>query len=144
VWNLLRETTLVLRANAQISDRPLLAMEQFSIGGMQSVRGYRENQLLRDNGIFGSAEVRVPVWLAKDKTPVVSLAPFFDVGDGWNADHLDKSYQTIYSSGIGLLVNATRHAQVTLYWGHPFVNFHEEKTSFQDYGFHFAVSINFL
>jgi hemolysin activation/secretion protein len=143
-WNLLRETTLVLRANAQISDRPLLAEEQFSIGGMQSVRGYRENQLLRDNGVFGSAEVRVPVWLAKDKTPMVSLAPFFDVGDGWNAENIDKSYQTIYSTGIGLLVNATRHAQVTLYWGHPFVNFHEEKTSLQDYGFHLAVSINFL
>jgi hemolysin activation/secretion protein len=143
-WNTLRETTLVLRMNAQISDRPLLALEQFSIGGMQSVRGYRENQLLRDNGVFASAEVRVPIWLAKDKTPIVSLAPFFDVGDGWNAESIDKSYQTIYSAGIGLLVNATRRAQVTIYWGHPFVDFHEEKVSLQDYGLHFAVSINFL
>jgi hemolysin activation/secretion protein len=143
-WNLLRETTLVLRANAQLSDRPLLALEQFSIGGMQSVRGYRENQLLRDDGVFASAEVRIPIWLKKDKTPVVSIAPFFDWGDGWNADTNDKSYQAIYSAGVGLLVNATQHAQITIYWGHPFVNFHEEKQSLQDYGFHFAISINAL
>ena len=141
-WNMLRETTLVLRANAQISNRPLLALEQFSIGGMQSVRGYRENQLLRDDGVFASAEVRVPVWLAKDKTPIVSIASFLDWGDGWNSDSVDKSYQAIYSAGVGLLVNATRHAQVTLYWGHPFVNFHEAKDSLQDYGLHFAISIN--
>jgi hemolysin activation/secretion protein len=141
-WNILRETTLVLRVNAQLSDRPLLSLEQFSIGGMQSVRGYRENQLLRDDGVFGSAEVRVPLWLAKDKTPIVSFAPFFDCADGWNSDKLNKSYQTIYSSGVGLLVNATKHAQITVYWGHPFVNFHEEKVSLQDYGLHFAVSIN--
>jgi hemolysin activation/secretion protein len=143
-WNALRETTLVLRANAQISNRALLSLEQFSIGGMQSVRGYRENQLLRDDGVFASAEVRIPVWLAKDKTPIVSVAPFFDWGDGWNADSNDRSYQAIYSAGVGLLVNATRHAQVTIYWGHPFVNFHEQKESLQDYGLHFAISINAL
>jgi hemolysin activation/secretion protein len=141
-WNLLRETLLVLRVNAQLSDRPLLALEQFSIGGMQSVRGYRENQLLRDDGVFASAEVRVPVWLAKDKTPIVSVAPFFDFGDGWDSDSADKDYQAIYSVGVGLLVNATKHAQIAIYWGHPFVNFHEEKTSLQDYGFHFTVSVN--
>jgi hemolysin activation/secretion protein len=143
-WNLLRETTLVLRVNAQLSDRPLLSIEQFSIGGMQSVRGYRENQLLRDDGIFASAETRVPIWMAKDKSPIVSLASFFDFGDGWNSDRVNKSYQSIYSAGAGLLINATKHAQVTLYWGHPFVNFHEPKASLQDYGIHFVVSINAL
>jgi hemolysin activation/secretion protein len=141
-WNILRETTLVLRANAQLSNKALLSLEQFSIGGMQSVRGYRENQLLRDEGVFASVEARVPVWLAKDKTPIVSLAPFFDFGDGWNSDKLNKDYQTIYSAGVGVLVNATRHAQVTVYWGHPFVDLHDPKTSLQDYGLHFAVSIN--
>ena len=141
-WNVLRETTVVLRANAQLANKPLLSLEQFSIGGMQSVRGYRENQLLRDEGVFASAELRIPLWLAKDKTPLVSLAPFFDWGSGWNAGKADDNYQSIYSAGVGLLVNATRHTQVTLYWGHPFVNLHEEKASLQDYGLHFAISIN--
>ena len=141
-WNLLRETLLVLRVNAQLSDEPLLSLEQFSIGGMQSVRGYRENQLLRDNGVFASAELRIPIWLAKDKTPIISIAPFFDWGAGWNVNKIDDNYLPIYSAGVGLLINATRHAQVIFYWGHPFVDFHENKTSLQDYGIHFAVSIN--
>lgn len=141
-WNVLRETTLVLRANAQLANRLLLSLEQFSIGGMQSVRGYRENQLLRDEGVFASAELRIPLWLAKDRTPLVSVAPFFDWGGGWNAGKSDDNYQSIYSAGVGLLVNATRHTQVTVYWGHPFVNLHEEKVSLQDYGLHFAISIN--
>ena len=37
---------------------------------------------------------------------------------------------------------ATKHAQLTLYWGHPFVDLSEKKVSLQDYGLHFAVSIN--
>ena len=141
-WNILRETLVVLRVNAQLSDEPLLSLEQFSLGGMQSVRGYRENQLLRDNGVFASAEVRIPLWLAKDKTPIISLAPFFDWGGGWNVNKVDDNYETIYSAGLGLLVNATKHAQLTLYWGHPFVDLSEKKVSLQDYGLHFAVSIN--
>jgi hemolysin activation/secretion protein len=141
-WNLLRETLVVVRANAQLSDEPLLSLEQFSIGGMQSVRGYRENQLLRDNGVFASIEVRIPLWLGKDKTPIVSLAPFFDFGGGWNVNKVDDNYTTIYSAGLGLLVNATKHAQATIYWGHPFVDFHEKNVSLQDDGLHFAISIN--
>jgi len=143
-WNLLRETLLVLRVNGQLSDEPLLSLEQFSIGGMQSVRGYRENQLLRDNGVLASAELRVPVWLAKDKSPIVSIAPFFDWGSGWNVNKVGDNYLTVYSAGVGLLVNATRHAQATIYWGHPFVDFNEKKVSLQDYGLHFAISINAL
>ena len=141
-WNLLRESVLVLRVNAQLSDEPLLSLEQFSIGGMQSVRGYRENQLLRDNGVFASAELRIPIWLAKDKTPLVSLAPFFDFGSGWNVNKVEDNNETIASVGLGVLVNATRHAQLTLYWGHPLIDLAEKKVSLQDYGLHFTLSIN--
>ena len=140
--NTLRETLLVVRANGQIADEPLLSLEQFSLGGMQSVRGYRENQLLRDNGLLASAELRVPVWLAKDKTPIVFVAPFFDFGAGWNANARSESKETIYSAGVGLIVNPSRHAQATLYWGHAFVDFKQNKDSLQDYGIHFAVSFN--
>jgi hemolysin activation/secretion protein len=138
----LRESLLVLRLNAQFSDEPLLALEQFSLGGAQSVRGYRENQLLRDDGVFASAELRVPVWLAVDKTPIVAIAPFFDFGAGWNINKVDDQYRTIYSAGVGVLVNATRHAQIFVYWGHPFVELNQTHTSLQDDGWHIVVSLN--
>jgi hemolysin activation/secretion protein len=139
---LLRESLLVLRTNVQLSDEPLLALEQFSLGGAQSVRGYRENQLLRDNGIFASAELRVPLWLAADKSPVVALAPFLDYGVGWNVNKIETQSRDIYSAGVGLLIHATQHAQVSVYWGHPFINLHNGRTSLQDDGWHITVSLN--
>jgi hemolysin activation/secretion protein len=143
-WNILRETTLIARANAQLTDEPLLALEQFSLGGVQSVRGYRENQLLRDNGVFGSVELRVPVWMRADKTPIVTIAPFFDIGTGWNtvSDDADDASETICSAGLGLLVNVNKHVQASIYWGHPFKDLITTRDSLQDYGIHFSISVN--
>lgn len=142
VKRLFRESTVVLRGNVQLADETLLPLEQFSLGGAQSVRGYRENQILRDSGGFVSAEMRIPVWLAADNSPVVSLAPFFDWGIGWNENKVDDQFRTLYSAGVGVLVKATQHAQVSVYWGHPFENFKNPRTSLQDDGWHISVSIN--
>jgi len=144
VWNSLRESLLVVRANAQFSDEPLLALEQFSLGGSQTVRGFRENQLLRDNGFFGSVEWRIPIWMRADKTPIVSLAPFIDFGSGWN--HVRRGAEdlnaTIGSAGLGVLVNANKHVQASVYWGCPFTDPGNKRESLQDYGFHVALSVN--
>ena len=35
--------------------------EKFSLGGVNSVRGYRENELVSDNGVIGSMELRIPL-----------------------------------------------------------------------------------
>ncbi len=143
-WNALRESLLVVRANAQFSDEPLLALEQFSLGGSQTVRGYRENQLLRDNGVFASIEWRIPVWLRADKTPIVSVAPFADLGSGWNSVRRNGEdlNSTIGSVGIGVLVNANKHVQASVYWGHAFTETGNRKESLQDYGLHVALTVN--
>ncbi|MCF6293997.1 MAG: BamA/TamA family outer membrane protein, partial [Robiginitomaculum sp.] len=47
--------------NWQFSPDQLLALEKFSGGGAASVRGYRENQLLANNGINTSLEWRIPL-----------------------------------------------------------------------------------
>ena len=139
---LLRESLLVIRANAQLSDEPLLSPEQFSLGGLHSVRGYRENQLLRDNGVFASIELRVPVWLRKDGTQIVTLAPFIDWGTGWDTNELEDYNETIWSAGLGLIVQPSKHVRATIYWGHPFVRLNEGggSRSLQDEGWHFTVS----
>ena len=53
---------LELRARlaAQYADGPLYSGERFSAGGENSVRGYRENLLLADDGAFGSVEFARP------------------------------------------------------------------------------------
>ncbi|HSB95112.1 MAG TPA: ShlB/FhaC/HecB family hemolysin secretion/activation protein, partial [Spongiibacteraceae bacterium] len=51
---------LISALHAQISDSPLINNEQFSAGGVRSVRGYYESQALGDNGATLSLEVRTP------------------------------------------------------------------------------------
>ena len=72
------------RLSGQIADRPLLSLEQLELGGISSVRGYLENQVLTDNGVLASLEVRIPIWEDKDKNSLLSLAPFSDFGVGWD------------------------------------------------------------
>src|SRR5262249_43576773 len=50
------QNELVLRAAGQWTAEPLLALEQLSVGGSGSVRGYPENQLVRDRGFVASVE----------------------------------------------------------------------------------------
>jgi hemolysin activation/secretion protein len=154
LWN--TDNLLVLRLNAQFSVSPLFALEQFVLGGADSVRGYRENQILRDNGVFGSVEVRVPVFYGKGHVPVLSVAPFVDVGSGWNtvSDRIASStgggsvsqghnMETLPSAGVGLLFNPSRHVHAEIYWGYAFNrDVLSNGNNLQDYGIHFAITLN--
>lgn len=48
------------RVAGQYADGILYSGERFSVGGENSVRGYRENLLLADTGVFGSIELAQP------------------------------------------------------------------------------------
>jgi hemolysin activation/secretion protein len=48
------------KAQGQIADSPLVSSEQFSAGGLDTVRGYLESEVIGDNGIAGTAELRTP------------------------------------------------------------------------------------
>jgi hemolysin activation/secretion protein len=48
------------KVQGQAADQPLVNSEQFSGGGLGTVRGYLESEELGDNGIFGSTELRTP------------------------------------------------------------------------------------
>lgn len=48
------------RISGQLTGAPLIAVEQFNLGGVDSVRGYQESQALGDYGIFTSLELRTP------------------------------------------------------------------------------------
>jgi hemolysin activation/secretion protein len=98
------DNLLVLRANGQATPDPLLVLEQYSVGGRFSVRGYRENELVRDNGYFISAEVRVPLLKRKDGDPILQLAPFSDLGGGFNNDAPTPKPRLLASIGVGLLI----------------------------------------
>ncbi|WP_407181344.1 ShlB/FhaC/HecB family hemolysin secretion/activation protein [Bradyrhizobium sp. STM 3562] len=48
------------KVQSQLADGPLVSSEQFSLGGLDTVRGYLESEVLGDNGVAGSIELRSP------------------------------------------------------------------------------------
>jgi hemolysin activation/secretion protein len=134
------ETVLVLRSNLQFADRQLLSSEKFGIGGAGSVRGYRQDRLLTDNGIFASAEVRFPVLRIPEWQSTVQLAPFVDVGTGWNsgdASALDPN--TLASVGLGVRWQTSDNFSARLDWGIPLIDDGLGGDTWQENGLHFSV-----
>jgi hemolysin activation/secretion protein len=139
------QNQLIFRLTGQWTDEPLLALEQISVGGAATVRGYRENTLVRDRGIVSSLEFRVPVLFNKAGAGIVEIAPFFDFGGGWNlkgSPEPDKP-DTIYSTGLGLLLVPNKYVNAQLYWGYRLhhIPMPPDKNA-QDLGLHFQVNFN--
>ena len=130
---------LILRGTAQLTDQPLLPLEQFSLGGIDTVRGYRENQLVRDQALCATAELRIPV-IRKNDRSLLDLAVFCDAG--WAKNNDIRGVNTlpdefISSAGLGVLWNPNRNFSMTVYWGYPFKHFDQTSDNLQDYGVHF-------
>ena len=115
------EAQLVARFDSQIASDPLLPLEQFAVGGFYSVRGYRENAVVRDNGLAGSLELRLPVYARRNPDVRVELAPFFDVGRSWNdtsrVGAANEEPLTLASLGLGLRVAYAKWGRAEIYWG---------------------------
>lgn len=134
------QNQLLLRLTGQWTDEPLLALEQISVGGAETVRGYRENELVRDRGIVSSLEFRLPVLFDKSGAGIVHLAPFFDFGGGWNKGISPKP-TTIYSAGVGILISPNKHINAQLYWGYRLRHIPTPvDENAQDLGLHFRVN----
>ena len=143
------ETLLLVRTNAQLSDQGLLSSEQFTVGGVRSVRGYRQNQLLTDNGIFASVEVRLPILLIgkKKSTPtgVLQIIPFFDIGTAWNNSGIDNpDPSTLVSLGMGLEWRNHNDFFARLDWGIPLTNIDSRDRTWQENGLLFSIQWNAL
>jgi hemolysin activation/secretion protein len=70
----------IVRTNMQYSSDRLLPLDALAIGGVHSVRGYRENQLVRDRGVTTSIELDYPLLNDATQTTSISLLPFIDYG----------------------------------------------------------------
>lgn len=137
---------LIFRTDVQLAKDSLLPLEQCAVGGADTVRGYRVNQLVRDNCSIASAEFRVPVLripipkLSRGpQDGVVQLAPFVDFGAAWNTDQPTPGPKTITSVGIGLRWDPSPRFHAQLYWGYPFRDFDTFEHDLQDDGISFRV-----
>jgi hemolysin activation/secretion protein len=137
------ESLLLLRVDAQLADRPLLSVEQFGVGGVDSVRGYRQDALLTDSGLFGSAEVRIPIVRFPKWNSTLSIAPFLDFGHGWNRSRENPEVSTLFSGGLGLRWRVGKQFTARFDWGVPFKALtSSDKSSLQENGLYFSILWN--
>jgi len=148
-WDKDKDSQLWFRADMQYTRDPLLPLEKFAIGGVSTVRGYRENQLTRDKGVVLSLEWQIPVaqWriptLSKENEGHVLIAPFIDYGWGDNNDFETPKPNYLASIGLGVIWNASQHLRAELYWGHRLKDVDKpEDSDIQDDGIHFALEFS--
>jgi len=143
VRRLAPDTLLVLRGDAQFADRRLVSLEQFGVGGLASVRGYRQDQILTDNGVFGSVEVRIPVLRVSEAQALLQVVPFFDVGTGWNnfeGGDIDPTW--LVSVGAGLRFQLSDRLNARLDWGIPLNKADSDQRTLQEKGLYFSILWN--
>jgi hemolysin activation/secretion protein len=130
---------MVLRGSVQLSNDTLLPLERFALGGHATVRGYRENYRVRDEGYFVSAELHYPLIQPADFSGhSLVVVPFADVGAAWN--HEDSINETLYSAGVGLKWG-WKILSAELFWAHTFKSpDSQNEYDLQDDGVHVQLS----
>jgi hemolysin activation/secretion protein len=142
----LLDSHVVARIDTQFASDPLLSLEKFSVGGARTVRGYRENQLVRDSGFAGSLEVRIPI-IPENRGPLrLSLVPFVDFGHAWDESGPGKlETDTIASLGIGFRFRLFDGIRGEMNYGRRLTGESGENGSgLQQHGVHFRVTIDTL
>ena len=129
----------VWRGHVQVSNSSLLPIEQIAVGGVNTVRGYRENELVRDEGFSNSVEFHYPLFGEPNAKQVLSLVPFVDYGGAWNRN---QSARYLLSTGLGLNWKFDQF-NAEFYWAHklnaPEINQHHD---LQDEGIHFQLKLD--
>jgi hemolysin activation/secretion protein len=102
-----------LRVSGQVADGPLVSSEQFSAGGLTSVRGYLQSEAIGDQGVSGGVELRAPS-LARFLGPYVDQMQFYGFVDGAALQVLSPlpdqtAFFDIYSAGVGLRFQILKH-----------------------------------
>jgi len=137
------ETLLLVRGDLQLADRAILPLEQFGLGGQDSVRGYRQDALLTDSGLFASAEVRLPILRLPKLRSLLQLTPFIDLGTAWNlGNNLDPDPSTLVAVGLGLRLQVSDRVTARLEWGIPLISISGEKNTWQENGVYFSIVVN--
>jgi hemolysin activation/secretion protein len=136
VQQLSPRTLILTRVYAQFTPDPLLSLEQFSLGGIDTVRGYRQNQIVTDNGIFASVELSVPLTSDPD---VLKITPFFDFGTAWNDLELNPDPSTLASLGVGLDWQVIPDLSLLIDYGIPLIESNNDGDTLQDNGLYFSI-----
>lgn len=122
-FTLPHKVRIISRVSGQISSNNLLPSEQLSAGGYNTVRGYKERIVLRDNGLITNLEVYAPPlsFTGNTERDALDFLAFFDYA--LMADHrLEPGERpSIYLMGIGpgLRYRYREYLSTRFDWGIP-------------------------
>lgn len=142
------DTTLLVRTNFQLANDALVPLEQFGLGGIESVRGYRQDALLSDNAVYASAEIRLPLYRNSQQKLLLQLTPFVDFGTSWdssgrrNTDYDLSNSDTLASVGLGLRLEISDHLNARFDWGIPLIDIDSRERTWQEKGLYFSINYN--
>lgn len=95
----------------QATPNPLVDGEQFSVGGLTTVRGYLESQTVGDSAVAGSLELHSPSLLAwtKRESDELRLFAFLDAGAAYINEPLPQQTDQydLWSYGVGAYVRVS-------------------------------------
>jgi hemolysin activation/secretion protein len=133
----------VNRGGVQFADGPVIPSEQFSLGGVSTVRGYRQDGVTRDSGLFFSSELRVPVFSGSAGS--LQIVPFVDAGHAFSQSQrfIPDESQTLVSVGLGLRYDLNDRLAVRLDYGIPLLNRPDRRPALQEEGLYLSISWRF-
>lgn len=126
---------LVSRLNTQLTPDSLLPLERFSVGGPDTVRGYAQNQIVTDNAVIGSVELRIPLSAVPNQ---LQLIPFIDAGTGWNNQTENPNPSVLVGTGLGVQWQPSRDINLRLTYGLPLIGVPNRGNSLQENGLYFS------
>ncbi len=138
-----RDAVVIGRVAAQLTPDSLLPLEQLSIGGVETVRGYRTSQQVGDNGVTGSVELRLPVVRDIGGLGLLQIVPFVDAGTIWSNgdDEANSADGMLLSTGLGLRWQLNNSISASLDWSIPLISIERQGNSLQDNGISFSVRV---
>lgn len=107
---LTQNTSVLMRVDSQYSDDPLVSLEQFSLGGPNSVRAYSVSEVLAERGGVASLELilgapgiaKRPAFGSYTWGQLLQLSLFADYAKGWlNPPLLPSQDRSVELSGAG-------------------------------------------
>ena len=121
---------IYLRLDHQLTSKELLNIQRMSIGGVHSIRGYRQNIALYDSAVTATFEWRMRLLEASHPFYPDQLHLFTDAGQGENINDTRPS-ELLSSVGVGLTWNKPRW-QASLYYAYPFKDYTHQQNDLQD------------
>jgi hemolysin activation/secretion protein len=133
---------LILQGDVSLASTPLLPIQQYVLGGGQSLRGYRQNLTTGDNGFRVSIEDRIVVVRDKTGLPKFQIAPFIDVGKSWNASSNNiptKTNKVLVGLGLGAIWEPSPGLLFRIDYAAPLAKIPDRGNNLQDTSIYFSL-----